>query len=225
MSGLISIIFFAQVSVEDGLVDFKPTCGNILSGVGAAVIELGLYPAQTGETEIKIRAVNTGARIVTRVQTDGRAPIYDGDFAVDGVPGTAAPASVDFMKVAGSSTGAFLPTGNIIDTIDGIDVTCMDVAMPMVIARATDFGLTGHETREELDANRGCFDRMDAIRIQAGALMGMGDVTKSVTPKFGLVAPAERGGIFRLLAANGFHLIKRFPLFPQTRTFPAFAIG
>ena len=182
------------MSVEDGLVDFKPTCGNILSGVGAAAIELGLYPAQAGETEIKIRAVNTGARIVTRVQTDGNAPIYDGDFAVDGVPGTAAPVSLDFMQVAGSSTGAFLPTGNIIDTIDGIDVTCMDVAMPMVIARAADFGLTGHETREELDANRAFFDRMEAIRIQAGALMGMGDVTKSVTPKFGLVAPAEQGG-------------------------------
>ena len=186
--------FFAQVSVEDGLVDFKPTCGNILSGVGAAAIELGLYPAQAGETEIKIRAVNTGARIVTRVQTDGNAPIYDGDFAVDGVPGTAAPVSLDFMQVAGSSTGTFLPTGNIVDTIDGIDVTCMDVAMPMVIARAADFGLTGHETREELDANRAFFDRMEAIRIQAGALMGMGDVTKSVTPKFGLVAPAEQGG-------------------------------
>ena len=186
--------FFAQVSVEDGLVDFKPTCGNILSGVGAAAIEMGLYPAQAGETEIKIRAVNTGARIVTRVQTDGNAPIYDGDFAVDGVPGTAAPVSLDFMQVAGSSTGAFLPTGNIVDTIDGIDVTCMDVAMPMVIARAADFSLTGHETREELDANRTFFDRMEAIRIQAGALMGMGDVTKSVTPKFGLVAPAERGG-------------------------------
>ena len=186
--------FFAQVSVEDGLVDFKPTCGNILSGVGAAAIELGLYPAQAGETEIKIRAVNTGARIVTRVQTDGSSPIYDGDFAVDGVPGTAAPVSLDFMQVAGSSTGAFLPTGNIIDTIDGIDVTCMDVAMPMVIARAADFDLTGHETREELDANRAFFDRMEAIRIQAGALMGMGDVTKSVTPKFGLVAPAKQGG-------------------------------
>ena len=186
--------FFAQVSVEDGLVDFKPTCGNILSGVGAAAIEMGLYPAQAGETEIKIRAVNTGARIVTRVQTDGNAPIYDGDFAVDGVLGTAAPVSLDFMQVAGSSTGAFLPTGNIVDTIDGIDVTCMDVAMPMVIARAADFGLTGHETREELDANRAFFDRMEAIRIQAGALMGMGDVTKSVTPKFGLVAPAEQGG-------------------------------
>jgi 2-methylaconitate cis-trans-isomerase PrpF len=98
------------------------------------------------------------------------------------------------MQVAGSSTGAFLPTENIIDTINGIDVTCMDVAMPMVMARAADFGLTGHETREELDANRAFFDRMEAIRIQAGTLMGMGDVTRSVTPKFGLVAPAVQGG-------------------------------
>lgn len=186
--------FFAQVSVEDGLVDFKPTCGNILSGVGAAAIELGLFTANSGETEVKIRAVNTGARIVTRVQTDGNDPVYDGDFMVDGVPGTAAPVSLDFMQVAGSSTGSFLPTGNTIDTIDGIEVTCMDVAMPMVIARASDFGLTGHETREELDANRAFFERMEAIRIQAGTSMGMGDVSKSVTPKFGLVAPARHGG-------------------------------
>ena len=94
------------------------------------------------------------------------------------------------MKVAGSSTGAFLPTGNLTDEIDRIPVTCMDVAMPMVIARAADFGLSGYETRDELDKNIVFFQRMEALRIKAGAAMGMGDVRSSVTPKFGLIAPA-----------------------------------
>ncbi|MEO0356748.1 MAG: 4-oxalomesaconate tautomerase [Pseudomonadota bacterium] len=186
--------FFAQVSVKDGLVDFKPTCGNILSGVGAAAIEMGLHPVTGPETKVRIRAVNTGAQVVAQVQTPDGAVSYDGDAAIDGVPGTAAPVALNFMKVAGSSTGAFLPTGALRDTFDGVEVTCMDVAMPMVIARADAFGLTGHETREDLDANGNFFARMESVRIQAGAAMGMGDVTKSVTPKFGLLAPAQNGG-------------------------------
>ena len=186
--------FFAQVSVEDRLVDFKPTCGNILSGVGPAAIEMGLVIPQGDETEIRIRAVNTGASVVARVQTPGGQLTYEGAAEIAGVPGMAAPIALNFMGVVGSSTGAFLPTGNLRDTIDGIEVTCMDVAMPIAIARASDFGLTGHESAAELDANKGFFARMEAIRLQAGALMGMGDVTKSVTPKFGLLAPARNGG-------------------------------
>ena len=98
------------------------------------------------------------------------------------------------MGVVGSSTGAFLPTGNLRDTVQGVELTCMDVAMPMAIARAVDLGLTGYESAEELDANREFFDRMEDIRIEAGQLMGMGDVSQSVTPKFGILAPAKDGG-------------------------------
>ncbi|MEO9777492.1 MAG: 4-oxalomesaconate tautomerase [Sedimentitalea sp.] len=186
--------FFAQVSVEDRLVDFKPTCGNILSGVGPAAIEMGLVEPLGDETEIRIRAVNTGARVVAKVQTPNSALDYQGDAAIAGVPGTAAPIALNFMGVVGSSTGAFLPTDTLRDEIDGIEVTCMDVAMPMVIARASDFGLTGHESVAELDADKDFFARMEAVRTKAGALMGMGDVSKSVTPKFGILAPAKDGG-------------------------------
>lgn len=186
--------FFAQVSVEDRTVDFKPTCGNILTGVANAALELGLIAAQDGETRVKIRAVNTGARIEAVVQTPGGQITYDGDTAIDGVPGQAAPVTLSFMDVAGSSTGALLPTGNLRDAFDGIEVTCMDVAMPVVMARATDFGLTGHEPREELDANTSFFERMEAIRLKAGHAMGMGDCSGSVTPKFTLIAPPAHGG-------------------------------
>ena len=186
--------FFAQVSVEERLVDFKPTCGNILSGVGPAALEMGLI-APTGDvTDIKIHAVNTGARVVAQVQTPGGKLEYSGSAEIAGVPGAAAPIALNFMGVVGSSTGALLPTGNVRDTFGGIEVTCMDVAMPLVIAKAADFGLSGYETAEELDNNRDFFAKMEAIRIEAGAAMGMGDVTKSVTPKFGLLAPAKNGG-------------------------------
>ncbi|MEM7213462.1 MAG: 4-oxalomesaconate tautomerase, partial [Pseudomonadota bacterium] len=188
--------FFAQVSVEDRLVDYKPTCGNMLTAVGPAALEMGLIAPKGDETEVRIRAVNTGAEVISVVQTPDGKVEYLGETAIDGVPGTAALVRLSFHKVAGSATGKLLPTGKLRDEIDGIEVTCMDVAMPVVMARAEAFGLTGHETREELDANREFFARMEAIRLQAGVAMGMDDVSKSVTPKFALVAPAHGDGSF-----------------------------
>ena len=186
--------FFAQVNPNEHLVDFKPTCGNILSGVGQAAMELGLIEASGDRATVKIHAVNTGAKIVSEFEVADGHPVYHGDTSIDGVPGTHAAVSLKFMGVAGSSVGSFLPTGNLIDEIDGIEVTCMDVAMPMVIARATDFGKNCTESREDLDADKDFFAKFEALRLKAGALMGMGDCSKSVTPKFGLMAPASRGG-------------------------------
>ena len=182
---------FAQVSVEDRLVDFKPTCGNMMIGVGPAAIEMGLVTAQGDETTVRVHAVNTGAWVESTVQTPGGTVSYAGETTIDGVPGSAAPVSLSFYKVAGSSTGKLLPTGNAQDDIGGIAVSCVDFAMPMVIARAADFSLTGHETREELDANKDFFKRMEAVRLKAANLMGMGDCSQSVTPKFGLVSDAQ----------------------------------
>lgn len=186
--------FFAQISVEGGLVDFRPACGNILSGVGPAAVEMGLIMPQGEVTRIRIRSVNTGAKVKAVVRTPGGQVDCAGDAAVDGVPGTAAPVYLNFMDVVGSATGALLPTGNLRDVIGGIRVTCMDVAMPVVLACAADSGLTGFETAQELDANSAFFARMEPIRQEAGRRMGMGDVTHSVTPKFALPAAPRQGG-------------------------------
>lgn len=186
--------FFAQVAVNERLVDFNPTCGNILSGVGPAAIEMGLVAADDPETVIRIHAVNTGALIESLVQTPGGTVRYDGGTAIAGVPGTAAPIALNFMDVVGSSTGSLLPTGQAREDIGGIEVTCMDVAMPIVIARAADLGLSGYEAASELDADKELFDRIETVRIEAGERMGMGDVTKSVTPKFAILAPPREGG-------------------------------
>lgn len=186
--------FFAQVSVEEALVDFKPTCGNILAGVGPAAIEMGLVPVTGEETRVRIRAVNTGALVEARVETPGGAVRYDGAVAIDGVPGTAAPVRLAFFDVAGSGTSGMLPTGQAREEIEGIAVTCIDVAMPLCIARAADFGLTGRETAAELDENRAFFARMEAVRLEAGRRMGLGDVSRSVTPKFAVLSEATEGG-------------------------------
>ncbi len=183
--------FFAQVSVEDCLVDFKPTCGNMMIAVGPAAIEMGLIGAQEGQTDVRIRAVNTGAKVLATIQTPNGVVDYSGDMQIDGVPGSAAPISLDFKEVAGSATGSLLPTGNATDTVDGIDVSCVDFAMPMVIARAADFGVSGHESREELDVNKALFKKIESVRLKAAELMGMGDCSESVMPKFGLVAKSQ----------------------------------
>ncbi|MEM9210782.1 MAG: PrpF domain-containing protein [Pseudomonadota bacterium] len=186
--------FFTQVQVEKREVDMKPTCGNILSGVAAAAIEMGLFTPTSDVSTVKVRAVNTDAKVEAIVQTPGGKTLYEGDTAIAGVPGAHAPVLLKFMEVAGSNVGKMLPTGNTLDTIDGVDVTCLDVGMPMVIARAADFGVTGTETREELDANTALFARIEEVRLKAAVQMGMGDCSASVTPKFGMLMPPQNGG-------------------------------
>ena len=119
---------------------------------------------------------------------------YGGDARIDGVPGTAAPIVLNFMDVVGSISGKLLPTGNTRDVIDGIEVTCVDVAMPMIMMRAKDFGLTGYEGRAEINPNKELFARIEPIRREAGRRMGFGDVSDKVIPKVGLLSPPRDGG-------------------------------
>ncbi len=186
--------FFAQVNATRPEVDFSPSCGNILSGVGPAALEMGLIEPQGDRTSVRIRAVNTEALVEAIVETPNGEVNYTGDARIDGVPGTAAPIVLNFMNVIGSKTGKLFPSGNPVDEIEGIRVTCIDVAMPMVIGLASDFGVSGYESREELDARPELFEAIERIRIPAGELMGFGDVSKSVVPKFGLLAPPRQGG-------------------------------
>ena len=185
---------FAQVSVNEALVDTKPNCGNMLVGVGPFAIEAGLVPAQHPETTVRIYNVNTQALVEAIVQTPNGKVTYSGDAAIDGVAGTAAPVKINFKSAIGAVTGKMLPTGNPVDVIDGIDVSCVDIAMPVILMRAADFGKTGHESAVELDADKGLYERMEAIRRKAGVLMGMGDVSKMVVPKVSLLSKPRNGG-------------------------------
>jgi hypothetical protein len=185
---------FAQVQIHEAFVDTKPNCGNMLVAVGPFAIEAGLVPAQNGETRVRIFNVNTQSLVEAIVQTPGGQVNYEGNAAIDGVPGTAAPVGINFKSAIGSVTKKMLPTGKPLDVIDGVEVSCVDIAMPIVLMRAEDFGKTGHETAVELDADKNTHARMEAIRRKAGMLMGMGDVSRNVVPKMALLAKPRNGG-------------------------------
>ncbi|WP_245479107.1 4-oxalomesaconate tautomerase [Rubrivivax rivuli] len=180
---------FAQVGVGTRSVDTRPNCGNMLSGVGPFAIEQGLVPAQDGETKLRVFNVNTRSRIDVTVQTPGRRVRYDGSTRIDGVAGTAAPVQLEFLDAWGAVTGSVFPTGRRIDVIDGVPLSCIDAAMPLMIVRASDLArdlgqsLNGRESPTELDANLPLLHRLEMLRRLAGAAMGLGDVSHSVIPK------------------------------------------
>ncbi|MET0681282.1 MAG: 4-oxalomesaconate tautomerase [Burkholderiales bacterium] len=187
---------FAQVSVNEALVDTKPNCGNMLSGVGPFAIEAGLVPAGERETLVRIFNVNTRTLVEAVIQTPGGRVEYEGGTRIDGVAEAAAPINLTFLDAKGAVTGKLLPTGNVCDVIDGVEVSCVDMAMPVMIMAAEALGKTGKETPGELDADRELFARVEALRLKAGLLMGMGDVSKLVVPKPVLASrPSAPGGI------------------------------
>ncbi len=187
---------FAQVDIGRAIVDTSPSCGNMLSGVGPYAIETGMVAATPGTTRVVIFDVNTASRIEAVIQTPGGVVNYTGDAAIDGVPGTAAPVILNFMDAVGAKTGVMLPTGHASETIEGIEVSCLDVCMPMVLMRAADLGLEGTEGRPEIDGNPALLARIETIRLEAGRRMGFGDVTDMVIPKVGLLSrPRGTGAI------------------------------
>jgi 4-oxalomesaconate tautomerase len=185
---------FLQVFVDQAIVTDKQNCGNILAGVGPFAIERGLVAATGEETRVAIYMVNTGQVAIGTVQTPGGKVRYGGEARIDGVPGTAAPVPLEFRDTAGSSCGALLPTGNAVDEIEGIHCTLIDNGMPCVVFKAEDVGATGYEDRDTLDNWAELKSRIEAIRLQAGPLMNLGDVAEKSVPKMMLVAPPKNGG-------------------------------
>ena len=187
---------FLQVFVDEAIVTDAQGCGNILAGVGPAAIERGLVPVAGDVTPVRIHMRNTGEVAVAKVQTPNGRVTYAGDAAIDGVPGTHAPVPLMFTGTAGSMTGGgiMLPTGNGADEIEGVACTLIDNGMPCVVMAASDLGITGTETREELEANSALKERLEAIRLKAGPMMNLGDVAEKSVPKMTLVSAPLAGG-------------------------------
>jgi 4-oxalomesaconate tautomerase len=185
---------FAQVSVKEARVDTTPNCGNMLAAVAPFGLETGLVKATGEVTTLRVLTRNTGTLSDIEVQTPGGRVEYAGDARIDGVPGTASPVNISFLETAGSVCGSLLPTGRLVDRFDGIDVTCIDNGMPVVVMAAEALGVTGYESRDELNANAALKQRIESIRLQAGPAMNLGDVTKKVVPKMCLVTHPSAGG-------------------------------
>jgi 4-oxalomesaconate tautomerase len=183
---------FLQVMVDQAIVTDKQNCGNILAGVGPFAVERGLVPAGGDQTSVRIRMVNTGGIVTATFPTPGGRPRYDGDTAIDGVPGTAAAVVLDFAD-SGTASGVF-PTGNLTDDFGGIPVTCVDNGMPVVVVAAASFGKTGQEPVAALEGDEELNKRVQELRLEAGKAMGLGDVSGTTVPKISLVASPARGG-------------------------------
>ena len=185
---------FLQVVVDKAEVSDSQNCGNILAGVGPWSIEHGLVRIAGASTPVRIHMLNTGSIAVAHVPTPRSAVEYEGEAHIDGVPGGAAAIPIDFLDVAGSSCGKLFPTESNIDRIEGIEVTCIDNGMPVVLMRAADLGRRGDESPAALEGDGALKARIESIRLAAGPRMNLGDVGKKTVPKMCLVSPARHGG-------------------------------
>jgi 4-oxalomesaconate tautomerase len=186
---------FLQIWPDRAEVSDNQNCGNLLAGVGPFALEEGLLEASDTTSEVRIWMENTQSLAVAHIATPGGVVRYEGDTHIDGVPGTSSSIPIEFLDIAGSTCGSLLPTGQAFDVIDGLGVTCIDNGMPVVCVRAEDLGLTGYEEPSDIEANEDVCAKVERLRLAAGPLMNLGDVTKKSVPKVSLLAPAKNGGV------------------------------
>ncbi len=194
---------FAQLQPDKDTVDTTPNCGNMLAAVVPFALETGMVPARGDTSTFRVLTLNTDMACDITVATPRGVVEYAGDARIDGVPGTAAPITINFLDTAGSVCAGLLPTGHVKDTITvegsgfepfSIDVTCIDNGMPLVIFKAADIGRSGYESVDELNADTQLKARIEALRLAIAPKMGLGDVTKKNYPKMTLIAPPRHGG-------------------------------
>ena len=185
---------FAQLQPEKDTVDTTPNCGNMLAAVVPFALETGMVTPQGATSTFRVLTLNTDMQCDITVPTPGGQVEYEGDARIDGVPGTAAPIKINFLDTAGSVCSGLLPTGHVRDVIDGVEVTCIDNGMPLVMFRAADVGRTGYEDVATLNADTELKTRIERLRIACGHAMGLGDVTAKNYPKMTLIAPPRTGG-------------------------------
>jgi 4-oxalomesaconate tautomerase len=185
---------FLQLGVDKAIVSDRQNCGNLLAGVGPFAVERGLISPQGDQAKVGIFMINTNSRATATFPLSDGMPVYSGNTAISGVPGTAAEIRLDFDEIEGSSSGALLPTGHVVDIINGVECTLVDNGMPTVVLRAEDVGATGYETVAELEADTALRERIEAIRLLAGPLMNLGDVANTTVPKMTLVAAPSGDG-------------------------------
>jgi 2-methylaconitate cis-trans-isomerase PrpF len=168
---------FAQVSVENPIVSYDINCGNISAAAAVYAIEEGYVPAAPPQTTVRVHNTNTGKVLRMIVPVKDGAPLTEGDFAIDGVPGTGAEIRMDFSATSGGATGRLLPTGNVRDRVHvpslgrDVEVSIVDIANTCVFVRATDLGLTGTELPQTMPG--AAVDALEEIRVASAKIAGI----------------------------------------------------
>lgn len=192
---------FVSLGIKNTHVDYSSNCGNMSSAVGPFAVDSGMVAAPEGTTEaeftVRIHNTNTGKIIHAKFPVADGEAVAHGDFSIDGVSGTAAPIRLDFIRPAGSRTGKLLPTGNVTDMFEGVKTTCIDVANPCCFVLASDLGVDGRITPQEIEDHPTLMHTLDKIRRQVGVRMGLAGSPEEVpgsVPKIAIVSPNADSG-------------------------------
>ena len=189
---------FAQVFINESIVDTKPTCGNMMAGVGHLAIERGWVKPTDPKTRMKIYNFNTETINETIIDTPSGILNYEnGDTSIDGVQGEGAPVNLNLFRVAGGETGKLFPLGKRKSIIQGVEVSMVDAGNLMILMKAKDFGLDGSERPGFFVNHPEIMKKLEDIRLEAARLAGMGNVCNSVLPKIGLLSKARKGGCIK----------------------------
>jgi 2-methylaconitate cis-trans-isomerase PrpF len=191
---------FGQVAIDKPVVGYGGNCGNISAGVGPFAIEEGLVTAQEPVTMVRIHQVNTGKLIVAEVPVQGKGYQEEGDYAIDGVPGSGGKIILRFVDPGGPVTGKLLPSGNVRDRLDlpglgQVEVSIVDAGNPVVFVLARALGLAGTEI-DEID-ERSKREQLESIRSRAAVLLGLAASPSEATrrsqdvPKIAVVGVAQ----------------------------------
>ena len=186
---------FAQVAVDKPVVDWSSNCGNLSSAVGPFAVDEGLVRLQDGEALVRIHQVNTRRIIHARFPVRGGKAVTAGDFTMAGVSGSGARIRLDFLAPGGGATGRLLPTGKARDMLHhegrAYVASLIDAANACAFLDARDLGLTGSESPDAIEADPARMALLDALRRQAGVMMGLAATPEKVglaLPKIAVVA-------------------------------------
>ncbi len=194
---------FAQVGVDNDIVDFGSNCGNMSSAVGPFAVEEGLAARPNGaDAVVRIHNTNTRKIIVSRFRMDGEFAAVEGDLVLDGVAGSGAPIRLDFLSPAGAKTGRLLPTGQATQMLDvpglgRIAASMIDAAAACVFVHAAELGQTATERPDVIERDTSLLEKLEAIRRAASIAMGIAADWEAAgramaSPKVAMVAaPAE----------------------------------
>jgi len=185
---------FGAVGIDKAFVDYSANCGNISSAVGPYAVDKGLVKAVDPFTIVRIYNANTKKMIYSKVPVKNGEVVWEGDYAIDGCPGTAAKIELSFMDPGGATTGRLLPTGNVadelkLDTGEIYRVTIVDAGNPTAFVRAEELKLRGNELPAKFDQDMAMREKLETIRKKVGEMMGI-PVSQSI-PKISFIAPAQ----------------------------------
>jgi 2-methylaconitate cis-trans-isomerase PrpF len=184
---------FGYVGIKDAVIDYEGNCGNMSSGVGPFAIGQRLVAITEPITKVRIYNTNTKKIIEAEIPVKDGEVVTEGDYAIDGVPGTGAKIVLNFLNSGGSKTGKLLPTGNAVDEIilkngKKVRISLVDAANPSVFVKAADIGLTGVEMPQDTETNPEILEIMEDIRTTAAVMMGLATSKDAVSPAVPKVA-------------------------------------